>query len=281
MVRYPISKSELRNRISKVSPTWLARAEGAKKKFKANKKFIKKGSPNWSDIKPVYMKLQYSKCAYCETKIEGAISNDIEHYRPKNPVKKWKDHNLEFSIKQGALKGYYMLALGPWNYCTSCKYCNSTLKSNRFPIVGKPGNGSEDDIKLLDRKEKPLLLYPLGKQDTDPEKIITFNGIFPVPVRKSGHLFQRARATIRFFQLDVEREILIRQRYAIIKSLWRAFEDLSSNDASKRKDATLDIRDMISLKASHASCARAFVALFKSNQAEAQAVYQQAREYFS
>ena len=35
--------------------------------------------------------------------------------------------------------------------------------------------------------------------DEDPEKLITFNGAFPVPTAQGGHSLKRAKVTIEFF----------------------------------------------------------------------------------
>ena len=143
MIRFPITAPELRHRITSHDPTWYQRAIDIQRLLPANptsKQFISL----WTDIKPVFVQLQGSKCIYCETPLEGAISNDIEHFRPKTKVSEWKvprwlaNAGVQVTPPTSLRgdPGYRDLAYCPWNYGASCKVCNSVLKKNYFPISG-------------------------------------------------------------------------------------------------------------------------------------------------
>ena len=57
MIRYPITRAGLEALITKQSADWLARADERTKEFKKLGRFEEKSSI-WSEVKPVYMKLQ-------------------------------------------------------------------------------------------------------------------------------------------------------------------------------------------------------------------------------
>ena len=68
MIRYPITQSKLEERIEEEADGWLQKAAERTKKIRQKGYYNEKGSI-WSDVKPVYMKLQgSSKCAFCERK---------------------------------------------------------------------------------------------------------------------------------------------------------------------------------------------------------------------
>lgn len=197
MIRYNISEDELLERINAEKSGWLKRAKERTDKFVLAKQY-NESSGIWREIKRVYMKLQHNKCAYCERRLAdadngGTIEHDVEHYRPKNTVPQWpseriaeeRDLNFNFETGKELLKGYYWLAYHAFNYCTSCKKCNSPLKKNYFPIAGSRGNPVETPKELNDT-EKPFLIYPIGDLDEDPEDLITFNGVSPIPKKKNG-----------------------------------------------------------------------------------------------
>ncbi|MCP4156877.1 MAG: hypothetical protein GY757_54695 [bacterium] len=187
MIRYKTTKKNLEKGIKKISETWLKRARDRTDTFKNLEKY-EESSSIWGEIKTVFMERQHHKCAFCERLMGGArrgnIEYDVEHFRPKNSVKKWptakmkRERGLQYSFSTGGshAKGYYMLAYHIFNYTAACKICNTTLKSNYFPIAGTRG-APTGNLKAINKTEKPLLIYPLGAIDTDPEKLITFMGI--------------------------------------------------------------------------------------------------------
>lgn len=82
MIRYPISEAELRQKIREEDPEWLDDAAkrneafhaagyyDEKLEFESGGKMVK-ASPIWSRIKPIFMRLQFEKCAYCERQLSS------------------------------------------------------------------------------------------------------------------------------------------------------------------------------------------------------------------
>ena len=69
MIRYPVTKARLRQLIEGEERGWLARAAARTEEFRRKGKY-EESSSIWSDVKPVYTKLQGNcKCAYCERKM--------------------------------------------------------------------------------------------------------------------------------------------------------------------------------------------------------------------
>ena len=103
-------------------------------------------------------------------------------------------------VGRPSTRGYYLLAYHPLNYVIACTRCNSTLKADYFPVRGRRRTRASTPQSA--RSEDPLLVYPLGTLDTDPARIIRFDGVLAVPRRKRGRDHERARVTIEFFQLN-------------------------------------------------------------------------------
>ncbi len=177
------------------------------------------------------MRLQgESKCAYCERKLEsvryGAGEQDVEHFRPKKGIRPWRapvslrDAGITITDPVGVDRGYYLLAYHPCNYAAACKPCNSALKRDYFPIAGAFQIAGGDPEALQD--ELPLLIYPLGTFDTDPEHLIEFYGLTPRPVVEEGHARCRALTTLTFFHLadPIGRKNLYRERGLILCALF-------------------------------------------------------------
>ena len=291
MIRYDISDAELDARIEAESPGWHGRAARRTAACRKKKAFDD-GASIWSDIKPVYMKIQSNKCAYCERRLEGEpygrVEHDVEHFRPKNSVKAWPDariraeRRIEYDFATGPAwgQGYYLLAFHPRNYITACKSCNTPLKANDFPIAGKRRGPQSDDPARL-TSERPYLLYPLGRSDEDPEAVLTFDGIVPKPVDRSGHRRRRAVVTIDFFELDT-REELLRGRAEKIRELKLALIVEDSNLSSADKDlAERTIAALHSEKSAHANCVRSFLRLYRHDRPRAEEIFRAAMDYLA
>lgn len=281
MIRYDKSRANLETLVDAEDPQWRRKAGEVTNTMKKGRRFIE--GPSWSKIKNAYRAIQYNKCAYCERLLPGptggSTEHDVEHFRPKNVLKDWKPaKDFDFPIRSGRAEGYYWLAYNLENYCTSCKTCNSELKSNCFPIEGIASKLHDNDIARVNMREKPFLPYPIGRLDDDPETILTFEGLAPIPVRRSGRKHRRARVLIRFFNLDL-REELIQERAIIICSVWRLLKDLASDDAENAETARAEIEMFSAPNASHCNFARAYVRLFESNPAEAARQHKIALEY--
>lgn len=282
MIRYPIKVSELKALVKQESKTWLQRAKDRTNQFRAIGKYDERSSI-WSEIKGVYMKLQHNKCAYCERQLEGPrfgkIEHDLEHYRPKKSVKAWSSSHINHPTGQAWSDGYYLLAYHIFNYVAACKVCNTPLKSNYFPISAVRGP-QQDNPRLL-RSEKPFLIYPLGKIDQDPESLITFDGILPIPKGHWGHRFRRGQVTIEFFQLH-RREALLKQRAEQLRALWFALMILESDlDQHAKEFAQSAIENLTSSTAAHCNCNRSFLLLYHQNYAKAKAIAYAIKDYLN
>jgi hypothetical protein len=288
MIRYPITSAELEAAIEQEKCGWLAKAKNKTATFRAAKNFNEPdGKNSWGEIKPVFMRLQHNKCAFCDRLLSaGRIEHDVEHFRPKNAVKAWPAKSKElqpdyrFSTGEAADNGYYLLAYNIFNYATSCKMCNTTLKGNYFPVASQRVMDSDDFEKL--KLEHSYLIYPLGDLDDDPEDLITYRGILPIPKYRRGHKHRRARVTIDLFALDI-REDLLRLRAEIIQTIWLAFITISTRNVNNEN--TQLARQIIdrarSPRTSQTACARVFYDLCQNDAINARRFAQEADDFLS
>jgi len=296
VIRYNISKRDLKAAVEALKPGWLKRARQRTQAFK-KQGFYKESSSIWSEIKAVYIKHQHAKCAYCEKQLEdeerGKSEHDVEHFRPKSSVAPWKPpkdiRNLNIPLTPPDSNkrdpGYHLLAYHLFNYATACKPCNSALKGNKFPIAGTRNSNGQDPSAL--QSEKPYLIYPISKIDTDPKKLIRFHGLSPQPIFKSGHRRNRALVTIAFFELDTgkRQKTLFKQRAKIITSLHSFLTQREQAAQANNAQGCKLYQDLIdSFSASsepHSNCAKSFVKLFSDDRVEADDINILAAEYLS
>jgi 5-methylcytosine-specific restriction endonuclease McrA len=283
MIRIPVTSQELTRLIEREVPGWLERAARRTRQARQRKRFTGEGI--WSEVKGVYMALQHHKCAYCERPMaEGSHANieyDVEHFRPKSRVTPWpdaktaKELRIRYKVRNGVAKGYPLLAHDPHNYVVTCKVCNSPLKADHFPIDGTPSEAGSDLAKL-DADEKPLLLFPIGSTGPSPEELITFEGILPVPAKRSGHDRKRAQVTIDFFRLHLRTELRDARAHLLVM-LWNNLERAQQGSSEQRQRA----RDVLVAARQnffpHAACARAFLDLYARDPAKAEAYYLEAQ----
>jgi hypothetical protein len=283
MIRYPITPADLLLSIEAHCPGWIARARtrtGALETGGADPEVLSL----WAEIKAVYIDLQHSKCVYCEKKLEDQpIEHDVEHYRPKRKVARWKvPRSLAgqvTSVRQparGHEPGYRLLAYNPVNYAASCKVCNTILKKNFFPIAGTRDVMGRDPASMTG--ERPLLPYPIGSLDEDPESLIVFHGLSPRP--KAGDFSrQRAQVAIAIFQLNNSRRRgeLFEDRARQIITLYLALErrDRASHVRVVRESEKV-VRYYTSNRAPHANCLRSFHRLYQSDRTAAERIYRRA-----
>jgi 5-methylcytosine-specific restriction endonuclease McrA len=288
MIRHRFSRAKLERLIAKESPAWMADAKVKTAAFRALKKYVEK-TGSWGKIKQVYMMLQHGKCAYCERKVgddkESRIEHDVEHFRPKSKVRSWpagkRATQLSYAFATGGASnvGYYLLAYNISNYAVTCKKCNTTYKSNYFPVAGAARCFKDDNPKSL-AKEQPFLIYPLGDLDADPEDLITFQGLVAVPMADVGHDHDRARVTIDFFMLAVGRDELLRERAVLLKALYWAIDDLKTTRNPKRRAAARQtVRMALSRKNPHTNCLRSFFKLCRTDPQIADQYYDAIYEY--
>jgi hypothetical protein len=292
MIRYDITSKRLADLIDSANGEWRELAAQRTEALKVAGRYLEPPKGNWSKIKKVYMNLQYFKCAYCERPLgghrHGSGEHHVEHYRPKGSVKAWptpdicdeRKLNYDFATGPAWADGYYLLAYEPWNYATVCGICNSVLKGSYFPIAGSDRGPQTTEPREL-RGEKPLLIYPIGKLDTDPEVLITFVGLAPMPCSsKKDHNYRRGRVTIDFFGL-LYREELLAGRAEKIRDLWIALNFLEAGVGASQgqQDATTVVNQSIADGSEHASCARAYCKLFREDRARATRLFRVALDY--
>lgn len=282
MIRYSATLAELESRVDALSPKWRTKSAAKTKTFRKNKKYVEK-SGTWGEIKQVFIDLQFSKCGYCERLLGvgemSSIEFDLEHFRPKSEVAVWPKNASTYNFPTGSASanGYYLLAYNLLNYLVACKKCNSPYKSSHFPIAAPKRKIATDDLADL-ATEKPLLIYPIGELDDNPEDLITFDGTQPRPTTSRGHKFQRARVTIDFFALST-REELLRRRADVIRAIYVAFQDRNHRVAARRRDARLALAEIEKDAFEHRNCARAFLAICEAEPVLATAYYSADLDY--
>jgi hypothetical protein len=254
---------------------------------------------DWADVKYLYREIQHNKCAYCERKLPvaapqlnppnrrrttGAGEHDVEHFRPKNAVKRWPPgKGPALGAPHG---GYYWLAFDLLNYCTVCITCNRELKGSYFPIAGVRG-AAHAPLAQLNATEQPLLIYPLGSVDDDPEDVIRFIGInaFPpckdpfLPPQKQNDVLrnQRATTTIEFYDLN-GRVDLLQGRAERIRELEKAFALCNHGTPKEQADAADDVVRLRDESSDHTACVRAMIRLYQNNVAVARQIFELVRE---
>lgn len=281
MIRYPTTLASLRSQIERAHPTWFKRAVAILGKLPPRPR-SEDFREIWREIKQVYMSLQHSKCAFCEKPLEGSIEQDLEHFRPKAEVHPWTvppdlvkvGLSLAQPLRASPEPGYRFLAYHPLNYAAACKPCNSVFKKNYFPVVkARIANAKEPPSVAA---EKPLLIYPIGNIDVDPETLIGFEGCVPQPRKRSGFGRLRALATIAIFQLadPVERKIFYQGRARAIQLLYLNLEAIrDGSDSELVAAARKTVRRMLSAAEPHCNCLRCFHSLFQGSPAEARQVF--------
>jgi hypothetical protein len=286
MIRYAFDQTWVEKEIEKIDNKWLKKAAIRTKGF-IEKGFFEETSSIWSSVKPVYMVLQNNKCIFCERQFEGVeygrIEHDLEHFRPKGTVDVWPGAGTDaprydFATGDKFDAGYYWLAYDLHNYAAACKVCNSTFKDAFFPIgadrVRLPGNEQDTPSSVELMHEKPLLCYPLGEIDDDPEDLITFRATTAVPVDATGHKHERAKVMIDFFGLN-EREQLHLERARMISLFGSAFEKQIAGVASAADLQIIQATTAPHLP--HSACLKAFARLWENDVPLAKQTYEQCR----
>lgn len=279
----PIDLAYIEALINAHNATWLTRAAERTDNYRIEGK-VTHNSHIWSEIKEVYMKIQGNKCAFCECELEGKTSgkgvHDVEHFRPKNRITKWKSTS-EFKKLGIAItdpvesKGYHLLTYNLLNYSIACGPCNQAIKKDRFPIKGNYNTDMENP-STESVAEVPLLIFPIGQDDDDCEDLISFEGAVPTVAVSSGLPFERAITTIEFFRLgraDV-RGKLFKERCVKIVTIDGILDE--NDDPSDYDDI---LKNMIADYSDHASCSRSYVELLKSDKAKAAEILKEAKEF--
>lgn len=289
MIRYAVGRQQLLDDIEAEKPGWLQRAKAATAANAAAGHYTA-GADIWGEIKRVYIRLQHEKCVYCESKLQGselaAKVHEVEHFRPKSRLRAWPGSASRLPPGYTAPcptggpsdVGYYLLAYHPFNYAIACTRCNSTLKSDWFPVRGKR------KVRLADpswgHAEDPLLIYPISDLDDDPASLIGFDGVLPEPVTTDLQKAQRAAVTITFFALDAED--LTSRRASILFPLWIVLRaQAQTADPQLAADAAGAVKAICAPAAEFSACAASFKALFAADPTKAAALAQAARGLIS
>jgi len=281
MIRYEYDFAKTKAEIDAIDPKWFQKATKRSSGFVKAGKFGEKTSI-WSTVKPAFMRLQMNKCVFCERQFEnpeyGTIEFDLEHFRPKSSVVEWPHavvhSKLSYAFPTGApsATGYYWLSYDISNYAASCKVCNTTFKSNYFPVSNARGMAPGDDLSA----EGAHLCYPIGSSDEDPENLISFLATTAVPANGSPYHRQRGQVIIDFFGLN-QREQLHRERARMISLFGSALE--SQNRGTATTDDLLLIERIMSPALPHASCLRAFKNSWTTDPDLARRTYELCRRY--
>lgn len=276
----------LESLIENHKPGWIKRAKERTEEYKLAKK-VTHSTHLWSEIKEVLMKLQGNKCAFCERELEGVAygkgSIDVEHFRPKNNIRKWKISKeykalgIPITIPEKNVGGYYLLTYNLINYTIACGPCNQAIKSDIFPILGLYNTVMEDPI-TQSSNEEPLLIYPIGNIDQDCEELIAFDGAIPITKSNNGKDFHRAITTIEFFSLSNAntRGILFKERCDLILMLGAILIYGQPN-----RQSTAIVQNFMSDSSKHANCARSFVRLFNTDLEKAKIILDEAMGFLS
>jgi len=280
VIRYAVSPAKLRAAITEVDEKWFTNTAAILAGLPSPPK-SSDFKPLWSKIKGVYIELQNSKCCFCEKLLEGNIEQDVEHFRPKAEVKSWtvpprlSAEGITVQQRADGLSepGYWQLAYSPFNYAMACKTCNSTLKKNFFPIEGTRDSTATDPAQM--DREKALLIYPIGAADADPEQLIEYEALSPVPKSASGFNRRRALVTIELFGLDdsSRRRLLFKLRATLVRLLFHELEGRATGTTpSQRQKHQTAIDTLTSSEIPFTNCLRSFERLYGSNQTRAEEV---------
>ncbi len=177
--------------------------------------------------------------------------------------------------------GYRFLAYHPFNYAVACKPCNSVLKRNFFPVAKPRKTEAKKPPSLA--AEQPLLIYPIGSIDADPETLITFvAGVVPQPAMRSGFGRLRALVTIAIFRLGdpIERKVFFQGRAKAIQYLYLNLNAVRIDpDPMTVAAARKNVARMLRPTEPYANCLRCFHRLFQDSPDEAREVFSGIAEF--
>ena len=290
MIRIQVAREDLKQSIEAHVPGWLDNAR-SKTDDLENDPTLEVTSL-WSPVKQVFTDLQTSKCAFCEKKIEDQpIEQDVEHFRPKNNVKRWPvpawmetDEDVQVSQpSSGSEPGYRLLAYNFLNYAAACKTCNSTRKRDYFPIAGNTRKSDSKNPATM-KGEKAYLIYPISDVDEDkPEDLIEFYGLSPRAKLASGFGRKRALVTIELFQLDDEgqRSYLFKRRAELIWILFKCLRQIDSGNATEAAEGKTVADFLTSPSSEHTNCLKCFKVLYANKPLEAETIAQKALVYWT
>lgn len=186
------------------------------------------------------------KCAYCEVRLTGAQSGDVEHYRPKSGVRDIHNAPVVHPATGEQHQGYFWFANEWFNLLLACDGCNNLKistsgvkqgKGERFPLETPHRSFAPDDGVV----EQPTLLNPWLD---NPEDHLIFDS-------RTGTIAgttDRGRATVELLGLnrdglvqtrkeicDVVRYMYLRLYTAVIEGNTATIDQISAELAAHRK----------------------------------------------
>ena len=144
-------------------------------------------------------------------------------------------------------------------------------------LAGPRGADGADPAALA--SEQPLLIYPLGDFDEDPESLMGFIGLSPISLSDRGHARHRALVTISLFRLD-QRVQLIKHRAVL---LWLLFAELellqNARSAKDRVQHQTAIDTLTGAEVPFSNCLRCFRELHATDRDRAAELAQECQRY--
>ncbi|MBI4821158.1 MAG: hypothetical protein HY791_33165 [Deltaproteobacteria bacterium] len=163
----------------------------------------------WAEYKSI---LGPPKCGFCERPRDLKFELDVEHYRPKTLVTRWRAEPpidaTEPPTQVPIGPGYWWTAYAWSNWLLACSACNRLWKRNLFPLEGARIAPTEG----VEASEQPLLLHPFEAFDSAEHFGWTPGGLVEP-------LTARARATIQTCGLN--RTELVKARQTLYKRAQR------------------------------------------------------------
>lgn len=157
------------------------------------------------------------KCVYCESDTVVNQPGDVEHFRPKGPVKGWDEQPI---VLEGGERhpGYYWLAYDWHNLLYACNDCNRINKKTGTRI-GKwdyfPVRNTHASQPGAEVHENPILINP-AEEDPSAHLHVSVDGIL---IADSD----RGDECIRVFGLNL-RVSLVKARRDAIRDAKMAFK---------------------------------------------------------
>lgn len=192
-----------------------------------------KVGPLYKERKADFVAAFHGKCAYCEAPINETQPGDIDHFRPKNAVKRKDGKPVKVPDGSGGWKdhpGYYWLAYNPANLVFACAICNRKHKREYFPVE------DNDYATCPDETDRPLLFNPVDADDPAPcfEFVPETGGLVG--------LTPKAQASIEHFGLN--REALMNARLRSYRSALATIGAIWSGHEKQSPDLELHRRDL-------------------------------------
>ena len=193
---------------------------------------------NNPDVRGVLLAVHWRVCAYCGCLLPRGNRGDVEHYRPKSSVRGEPDHG-----------GYWWKAYDLDNYFLSCRVCNTSRKSNRFPLrAGGCRVGFADRAQL---REEPRALWDPAEDTLDDWIEVDWKddlvGVDPKP-GLSAVARTLVETSLDFFKIRSDRHLVDERRQvraATLDALAQGDDDRAAAIASRYRPHSLVARAIL------------------------------------